>query len=339
MWSKLIKGYLRRIWKVFLWCAVAAFFFCIVFFLYDLPLEAVGYATILCVVPGALLLTFDFARYVSHHKMIERIYSVPEHPIPERLPEAMDLLEEDYQELVHALYRDKLEMQSSLEAAYAELIDYFTAWTHQIKTPISAMNLLLQSEDTKENREMAAELFKIEQYTNMALQYLRLGSSTNDFLLQPYALDDMIRQAVRKYAKLFISSKIALDYQETGITLITDEKWMVFVIEQILSNALKYTKKGKISIYASGNDCFVIEDTGIGISAEDLPRVFEKGYTGYNGRMDKKATGLGLYLCRQILNKLGHKIEIFSKPDEGTRVCITVRKENNAILQNGKVFD
>ncbi|MGI6018931.1 MAG: ATP-binding protein [Marvinbryantia sp.] len=201
------------------------------------------------------------------------------------------------------------------------------------------MNLLLQSEDTKENREMAAELFKIEQYTNMALQYLRLGSSTNDFLLQPYAMDDMIRQAVRKYAKLFISSKIALDFQETGITLITDEKWMVFVIEQILSNALKYTKKGKISIYASGNDCLVIEDTGIGISAEDLPRVFEKGYTGYNGRMDKKATGLGLYLCRQILNKLGHKIEIFSKPDEGTRVCITVRQENNATLQNGKVFD
>ncbi len=332
MWSKLIKGYLRRIWKILLWCAAEVFFFCLVFFLYDLPLEAVGYAAVLCVVPGVMLLVFDFARYVSHHKMIERIYTAPEHPIPERLPDAMDLLEEDYQELVHALYRDKLEMQSSLESSYAELTDYFTVWAHQIKTPISAMNLLLQSEDTKENREMAAELFKIEQYTNMALQYLRLGSSTNDFLLQPYALDDMIRQAVRKYAKLFIGSKISLDFRETGITLITDEKWMVFVIEQILSNALKYTKRGKILIYASGSDSFVIEDTGIGISAEDLPRVFEKGYTGYNGRMDKKATGLGLYLCRQILNKLGHKIEIFSEPDMGTRVCITVKQGNGGNL-------
>lgn len=329
MWSKLLKGYLRRIWMIFLWCGIAVFFFSTVFFLYELPLEAVGYAAILCIVPGAMLLMFDFMRYVSHHKMIERIYAVPEHPIPERMPDAIDLLEDDYQKLVHALYRDKLDMESNLEAAYADLTDYFTAWTHQIKTPISAMNLLLQSEDTKENREMAAELFKIEQYTDMALQYLRLGSSTNDFLLRTYSLDDIIRQAVRKYAKLFIRSKIALDFQETGFTLVTDEKWMVFVIEQILSNALKYTKSGKISIYACGCDSFAVEDTGIGISAEDLPRVFEKGYTGYNGRMDKKATGLGLYLCRQILNKLGHRIEIFSEPGKGTRVSITVKQEEN----------
>lgn len=327
MWSKILKGYLCRIWKILLWCVVTTAAFSVVFFLYDLPVEAVSYAALLSAVPGLLLLIFDFGRFVRHHRMIERIYNMPDHPVPERMPQPQNLLEEDYQRLVGALYQDKLDMESELAAAYADLTDYFTLWAHQIKTPVTAMNLLLQSEDSKGNRDIAAELFKVEQYTDMALQYLRLGSGSNDFLLKSYELDDMIRQAVRKYAKLFISRRMSLDFQETGIRFVTDEKWMVFVIEQILSNALKYTQSGKISIYAKSRETFVIEDTGIGISAEDLPRVFEKGYTGYNGRMDKKATGLGLYLCRQILNKLGHRIEIFSEPDVGTRVYITIKQE------------
>ena len=157
----------------------------------------------------------------------------------------------------------------------------------------------------------------------MVLQYLRLGSTANDFVLQTYDLDDMIRQALRKYARMFIGRKLSVNFSETHQKVLTDEKWMVFVIEQLLSNALKYTNAGTISIYgAEGGQGFVIEDTGIGISAEDLPRIFEKGYTGFNGRRDKKATGLGLYLCKQILDKLGHRIEVASVPGTGTKMTV-----------------
>ena len=114
-------------------------------------------------------------------------------------------------------------------------------------------------------------------------------------------LDDLIHQAVRKYAPLFIRRKIALQYEDVHCQILTDEKWLEFVLEQVLSNALKYTRKGKIKIYMDPQSpkTLVIEDTGIGIAPEDLPRVFERGYTGYNGRTDKRSTGIGLYLCRQ----------------------------------------
>lgn len=166
---------------------------------------------------------------------------------------------------------------------------------------------------------MESELFKIEQYVEMVLQYLRLNSSINDFVLKEYDLDDIIRQAVRKYAPMFVRKKLTLHYDPVQTKVVTDEKWLVFVLEQVLGNAIKYTASGEISIYMEGG-CLVIEDSGIGILPEDLPRIFEKGYTGYNGRSDKKASGIGLYLVRKILNKLGHKILAESEPEKGTKV-------------------
>jgi len=183
------------------------------------------------------------------------------------------------------------------------------------------MRLLLQSTENAQNDELSMELFKIEQSVEMVLQYLRLDSESTDYILKEYDLDDIVRQAVRKYARLFIRQKISLDFRETNRRVLTDEKWLVFVIEQILSNALKYTTEGKISIYAAGTT-FVIADTGMGIQGEDLPRVFEKGFTGYNGRIDKKSTGIGLYLCKRILTRLGHTIAIQSRVGVGTRVIL-----------------
>ena len=146
----------------------------------------------------------------------------------------------------------------------------------------------------------------------MVLGYLKIDGTSSDLLLQNYSLLDIVRQSVRKYAYMFIRKNIILELKEMNCTVLTDEKWLVFVIEQILSNALKYTSSGKISIYMEDTEekLLIIEDTGIGIAEEDLPRVFEKGFTGYNGRMDKKATGIGLYLCKKILDKLSHKITI-----------------------------
>ena len=197
-------------------------------------------------------------------------------------------------------------------------------WTHQIKTPIAAMRLLLQEEDTPFSREMQSELFQTEQYVQMALQYLRMEKMTSDLVFARYDLDALIRQAVRKYAPLFIRRKIILSYEPVHCEVLTDEKWLVFVLEQILSNALKYTKSGSIHIYLlpDAPKTLVIEDTGIGIAPEDLPRIFEKGYTGCNGRADKRSTGIGLYLCRQIMEKLSHTIRIESEMGVGTKVYL-----------------
>lgn len=324
MWSKYVTGYLKRIYKVLLWFLILTGCFCLVYFLYDLPISAALYAALLSVTCGILFLLFDFLRYVSHCRKIEFILA-QEILVPEDLPQPFDYLEETYQQLIQRFYAKQIAIQEQNAVRYGDLMDYYTLWVHQIKTPISAMSLLLQTEESENAKEMSMELFKIEQYTEMVLQYLRLGSTANDFLLQPYDLDDMIRQALRKYAKMFIIRKLSVDFSETHQKVLTDEKWMVFVIEQLLSNALKYTNTGKISIYAAGDgQGFVIEDTGIGISAEDLPRIFEKGYTGFNGRRDKKATGLGLYLCRQILEKLGHRIEAESAPGAGTKMIVHI---------------
>ena len=165
------------------------------------------------------------------------------------------------------------------------------------------------------------------------MQAIRLFSDSTDFVLKQYVLDDIVRQAVRKHAKVFIAKKIALDFKGCPIEVLTDEKWLLFVVEQLLSNALKYTKSGTISIYLdeTKEKTLVIEDTGIGIYTEDLPRVFEKGFTGYNGREDKKSTGIGLYLCKRVLDKMTHTISIESEVGNGTKIRLglaSVQVEN-----------
>jgi histidine kinase (EC 2.7.13.3) len=202
------------------------------------------------------------------------------------------------------------------------MIDYYTLWAHQIKTPIAAMRLILQSEDIPQYHELNEQLFKIERYVEMVMAYLRIGSSSTDFLLKKYELEDMVKQSVRKYAPVFIRKKIGIKLGNLKFKVLTDEKWLCFAIEQILSNAIKYTDEGYILIDSENETTLVIKDTGIGIAPEDLPRICEKGYTGYNGRIDKRASGIGLYLTKQILTKLGHKISFESEIGKGTTVRI-----------------
>ena len=141
----------------------------------------------------------------------------------------------------------------------------------------------------------------------------------------------LLRQAVRKFARMFILKKITLDFRETGRTVLTDGKWLSFVVEQVLSNALKYTPAGgRIRIYGDG-ETLVIADSGIGIRPEDLPRVFEKGFTGYNGREDKKSTGIGLYLCRRVMDRLNHGISIVSRPGQGTLVRLDLSRGRRVV--------
>ena len=309
--------------------------FGILFYLYDIPFDAIIYGCELSFVWSAVCLFIDFYKYYKRHKLLH-INREQFFDDAEQLPEHMDIIEYDYQELAKELYQAKQELISKNRIAKKELLDYYGMWVHQIKTPIAALDILLQNTermlyqiDEKEMMQkaisvsdMKMELFKIEQYVEMALNYLRVEDISSDLVFKKNELDDMVRQVIRKYAKIFISKKIKIDFKPTKACIVTDEKWFIFVLEQIISNALKYTKKGQISIYMK-EKALVIEDTGIGIPAEDLPRIFEKGFTGYNGRENKKSTGIGLYLCKNIMDKLQWNITVDSEVGSGTKIYLT----------------
>lgn len=309
--------------------------FGILFYLYDIPFDAIIYGCELSFVWCAVCLFIDFYKYYKRHKLLH-INREQFFDDAEQLPEHMDIIEYDYQELAKELYQAKQELISKNRIAKKELLDYYGMWVHQIKTPIAALDILLQNTermlyqlDEKEMMQkaisvsdMKMELFKIEQYVEMALNYLRVEDISSDLVFKKQELDDMVCQVIRKYAKIFISKKIKMDFKPTKACIVTDEKWFIFVLEQLISNALKYTKKGQISIYMKEKS-LVIEDTGIGILAEDLPRIFEKGFTGYNGRENKKSTGIGLYLCKNIMDKLQWNITVDSEVGSGTKIYLT----------------
>ncbi len=203
--------------------------------------------------------------------------------------------------------------------------DFFALWAHQIKTPIAAMNLLLQNEEP-DRAQCRQELFRIENYVELALDYTRFENLSGDLQLESCELLPMVKQTVKKYSTIFIHKHLKVELKDLELKILTDEKWFCFILEQILSNALKYTKEGGVTIRAEKDGActrVVIADTGIGIRSEDLPRIFEKGFTGCNGRLDKKASGLGLYLCRGVCDKLGHGIGAVSQEGKGTEVFIT----------------
>ena len=317
-------AYLKTNRKVIVLMVLWTVIFLAVFFLSRLPLEAVGYGMLLFTVLGGIYIAIDFREFVRRLKELEQ---AKKHIAVsrERIPTAENPLEEQYQELLEEVFRYKCRLESEYDNRYSEMMDYYTMWVHQIKTPIAAMHLLLQSEEVPDKGELEEQLFKTEEYVGMVLQYLRVGGMAADLKFRQYSLDGIVRQAVRKYSKSFIRKHLRLNYQELDCIVVTDEKWLLFVIEQLLSNAVKYTaSRGRVSVYMdrSRPKTLVIEDTGIGISQEDLPRIFEKGFTGYNGRRDKKSTGLGLYLCKTITDKLNHKITITSVEGEGTRVAL-----------------
>ena len=309
--------------------------FGILFYLQDIPFDAIIYGCELSFVWCAVCLFIDFYKYYKRHKLLH-INREQFFDDAEQLPEHMDIIEYDYQELAKKLYQAKQELISKNRIAKKELLDYYGMWVHQIKTPIAALDILLQNTermlyqlDEKEMMQkaisvsdMKMELFKIEQYVEMALNYLRVEDISSDLVFKKHELDDMVRQVIRKYAKIFISKKIKIDFKLTKACIVTDEKWFIFVLEKIISNALKYIKKGQIFIYMKEKS-LVIEDTGIGIPAEDLPRIFEKGFTGYNGIENKKSTGIVLYLCKNIMDKLQWNITVDSEVGSGTKIYLT----------------
>lgn len=298
------------------------------------PVREILYAAGVGIFVVLLIFLMDIGYQRKHYRALwELEYSVAYSL--EHMTDPGNPAEEEYQKLLRLSFEEKVRKENELLGRQKEMREYYAMWVHQIKTPISALKLLLQEKNAEgERNEELEELFRIEQYVEMALQYVRLESESTDFLMEHVKLDGVIRAAVRKYARMFIHKKISLEYEGTENVVLTDEKWISFVVEQVISNAVKYTSKGKISIYFEGegteNLFLVIADTGIGIKAEDLPRICENGYTGYNGHADKRSTGIGLYLCNRILKKLGHSLSITSEEGVGTRVRIGFAVKNPA---------
>lgn len=296
------------------------------------------------VLDAILLLVTVLVGFFRYSSKVKALSNALKRPVEEQaqLPEATDDVEMLYQRLLENQSIARSESESSAAIRQSQMRDYYSMWVHQIKTPISAMKLLLEVEreelgqlicDDEQSQYLLSdnmdsfedELFRIEEYVSMALQYQRVSSTENDFVLEKVSVDGVIRDTIKKYAKIMIRRHIGINYSGTGQEVYTDGKWLAFMLEQILSNAIKYTPQGFVTIEtAEEKDRFfiTIKDTGIGIKAEDLPRVFEKGYTGYNGHADKKATGIGLYLCRQMADKLGHTIRMESEIGKGTKVWI-----------------
>lgn len=201
--------------------------------------------------------------------------------------------------------------------------EYYAMWVHQMKTPIFALELLHRTvEDSAAQSQMKAELLKIKDYTQVALQYIRMENMAADLDLKPCDLSTVVKNQLKKYSVFFINQKIRLQLEEFDIKVTTDEKWLSFVIGQILTNSLKYTAaSGEIKIYFR-EDSLVIEDTGLGIRTEDIPKLFHRGFTGTNGRLQKEASGMGLYLSAQVMRTLGHNIRLESSLGVGTKVFL-----------------
>lgn len=319
-----IKEKLRSILLYIVFCCI----FVILFYLQSVPIDIALYAIELCSFLGILNLTYELYNACKKHFQLLTLKNQILINI-DNLPEVKTLVDSDYQQTIEVLYNQMKEMEAQFFTEKKDMIDYYTLWAHQIKTPITALSLILQSEEGATSSQMKQELFKIEQYVEMVMQYLRMGSMNSDLMLSEYNLEKIVKQAVKKYATVFIYNKIALELEGLDVNVLTDEKWLSFVIGQLLSNSLKYTKEGTIKIYMKKDfaKTLVIEDSGIGISKEDLPRVFEQGFTGYNGRMDKKSSGLGLYLCKKVMDNLSHKIKIESKEGKGTKVLLDLNVE------------
>lgn len=324
------------LWYLFV---ISVFFVMAVIYEYKRIYRNMQYAVVITLFFGVVFVIGDYLKYRKRCLTLALALEKEEERM-HYLPESEDEQEKLYQQMLEDEEQEKRKLYTAYDRKKKDMTDYYTMWTHQIKTPIAALRLLLQNTNESSrggNQKELEELFKIEQYAEMALYYARLESISSDLLFKFCDIRSVAVGAVQKYTVLFIHSGLNFRMEEFELRAVTDEKWLSFVMEQILSNALKYTSCGGIAIYGSdeeGNEkrgkvhYMTIEDTGIGIRESDLPRIFERGFTGYNGRVGQKSTGIGLYLSHQIMKELSHTIYVKSFLGKGTKVVLGFEQEN-----------
>lgn len=324
----MIRAYLKYQSKIIFSMVLASLLFSMFEYLFHADLEDIVYSVFLYLFIMFLFLMYDYYHFLKKYKKLNNlqgnlsIYA-------QDVPKAENPVEEKYNEILQRLYEVIEGTINRFDNQTTENEEYYTLWIHQIKTPIAAMHFVLQNmEDIPQKAVLELELFKIEQYVELTLQFIKIGNIESDLVINQYPLKDMVNRSIRKYSLLFIHKGLGVSVTGCEETITTDSKWFTFLLEQILSNAVKYTNAGAIQIYTRQDEkgtYLTIEDTGIGIKKEDIKRVFEKGYTGFNGRMDNKASGIGLYLAKKVAAALNHKMTIESVVGKGTKVHIFIR--------------
>ena len=317
-WKQFFLAYLRSRSRLFVYLISLTFLLLLFQFLFASLGTYFLYFFLLCCFVTILFFTWDILVEMQVYRQ-EILYG-------ER--EAQSPLERALAEKLEAREMELYQQRSDSERKLTDLLDYYTLWVHQIKTPIAASQLLVaEVADRQLKQQLEQEIFKIDSYTNLVLQYLRLESFHDDLVLKQVQIEDLVKEIIRKYALFFIQKGLNVNLYDLDKEIVTDKKWLLVVIEQIISNSLKYTKEGGLEIYMEGQE-LCIKDTGIGIKNSDVLRVFERGFSGYNGRLTQQSSGLGLYLSKKISEELGHQIRIESEVGTGTTVRIQFAQVN-----------
>lgn len=248
--------------------------------------------------------------------------------------ELMDVPEQAEDRIVYdilkATSKSMIEQISLSKRERKEFKEYIEQWIHDVKTPIAAIRLLCENNKTDLTRKLMVELEKISHFTDQALYYARSENVEKDYLIKEVVLSDIIHAAIAENKQLLIQNHISVHIKNCQYSIYTDEKWIGFIINQIITNAVKYSnKEPSLTFYAYAEQSSIslcISDNGVGISENDLPRIFDKGFTGENGRNVKCSTGIGLYLCKRLCTKLGISITAQSKPGKGTTMKVSFPK-------------
>ena len=311
-WKQFFLAYLRSRSRLFIYLLTLTFLVLLFQFLFASLGTYFLYFFLLCCFITILFFTWDILVEMQVYRQ-EILYGEREVQAP---------LEIALAEKLEASEMELYQQRSDSERKLTDLLDYYTLWVHQIKTPIAASQLLVtEVADRQLKQQLEQEIFKIDSYTNLVLQYLRLESFHDDLVLKQVQIEDLVKEIIRKYALFFIQKGLNVNLHDLDKEIVTDKKWLRVVIEQIISNSLKYTKEGGLEIYMEGQE-LCIKDTGIGIKNSDVLRVFERGFSGYNGRLTQQSSGLGLYLSKKISEEMGHQIRIESEVGKGTIVRI-----------------
>lgn len=319
-WKGILLCYLQSRKLFVLAIILSAMITFLTFKLYDIWLEVyfalMGILTIVFV----MLVAIDFYSFNKLYRVVRRVASGASVKDIRRV--SGDNLSCQMLKIIANEQLKQSDMIAHHQGQYRNLQDDYTQWVHQIKTPVSALRLMIERQTGADRQALKSELFKVERYIDMALEIVRLQSKTNDLHFEAVSINCIMTKLAKKYKSIFIEKKIKLIFSGEDLTVISDQKWLIVAVEQILSNALKYTNQGEISIEYH-NQSLVIKDSGIGIMAEDIPRIFERGYTGYNARVLEKSTGIGLNICKRTLDMLGHNIKIQSEVGKGTVAIIS----------------
>lgn len=278
------------------------------------------------------LLAYMVLNYIKWSRYINDIRRVLEeldkkYLLPEVIDEPNFLLGEEINDVLRELSKSMHENVKHYRTEQEEYREYIEMWIHEIKTPIASSRLVIENNYNDVTRKIDYQIDRIDNFIEQVLYYTRSDEVSKDYIIKELELDSIVKKVVKKNYRDFISKKIKLEIEEIKETIYSDSKWVEFIVNQILVNSVKYTKEKegviKISANSQGNSVvLIIEDNGVGIIERDLDRIFEKGFTGENGRRFGKSTGIGLYLCKRLCDKLGLGLKLESKLNKGTKVRV-----------------